>query len=104
MTKLLFLCKRFRPDILTGVTFLTTRVRDPNKDDNNKLSRTLKYLSSTKDLVLTLESVSTRTVKWWVGTAFLVHHDMKSHTGGIMLTRKGYLYSAAKKIEHEELN
>ena len=29
LTKLLFLCNMERPSILTGVAFLTTRVRDP---------------------------------------------------------------------------
>jgi len=35
--KLLFLAKRARPDILTTVAFLTTRVKDPDEDDWNKL-------------------------------------------------------------------
>ena len=35
--KLLFLCKQARPDILTGVDFLTTQVREPDKDDDKKL-------------------------------------------------------------------
>ena len=52
--KLLFLCKRAWPDILTGLAFLTTRMREPDEDDNNKLSRILKYLSGTKDIILTL--------------------------------------------------
>ena len=80
VAKLLFLCKQARLDILTGVAFLTTRVRKPNEDDGKKLSRILKYLSGTRDLVLTLESNLTRTVKWWVEATFAVHHDMKSHT------------------------
>jgi hypothetical protein len=37
--KLLFLCKRARPDIQTAVAFLTTRVRTPDKDDHKKLPR-----------------------------------------------------------------
>ena len=40
--KLLFLCNRARPGILTGVAFLTTRARDPDEDDDKKLSRILK--------------------------------------------------------------
>ena len=81
VAKMLFLCKRAWPDILAGVDFLTTRVREPNKDDNKKLSCILKYISGTRDLVLTLESDGTRTVKWWVDAAFSEHHDIKSHTG-----------------------
>ena len=79
----LFLCKRARPDILTGVTFLKTQVIESHEDDDKKLSRILKYLSGTRDVVLTLESNGTGRVKWWVDASFAVHHDMKSHIGGM---------------------
>jgi hypothetical protein len=39
--KLLFLCKRARPDIQTAVTFLCTRVKSPDEDDYKKLTRTM---------------------------------------------------------------
>ena len=42
VAKILFLCKQARPDILNGVALLTTRVRETNKDNGNKLSRILK--------------------------------------------------------------
>ena len=70
VAKIIFLCKQARPKILTGVEFLTTLVREPDKDDDNKLGRILIYLSRTMDLVFTLESDGTRTVKWWLGAAF----------------------------------
>ena len=91
MAKLLFLCKRARPDILAGVAFLTTRVREPDEDDDNKLLHILRYLSGTRDLVPTLESDGTGTVQWWVDAEFTVHHDMKSHTGGMLLMGRGAL-------------
>ena len=53
MEKLLFLCNRAQPDILNGVDFLTPQVREPDKDDDKKLARILKYISITRDLVLT---------------------------------------------------
>ena len=84
VAKLIFLCKRARPNILTVIAFLMTRVREPDEDDENKLLLILKYLSGTRDLVLTLESDGTGTVKWWVDTEFAVHHCMKSHTDGMM--------------------
>ena len=70
MAKLIFLCKQARPDILNGVDLLRTRVIESDKDDDNKLGRILRYLSRTMDLVFTLESDGTRTVKWWLGAAF----------------------------------
>ena len=86
-----------RPEILTRVAFLTTRVREPDEDDSKKLARILKYLSGTRDLVLILESDGTGTVKWWVDVAFAVHHGMKIHTDGMMTMGRGALYSASNK-------
>ena len=37
VAKLLFLSKRARPDIQPEITFLTTRVRNPDEDDFKKL-------------------------------------------------------------------
>jgi hypothetical protein len=42
VAKLLFLCKRARPDIQTSVAFLCTRVKAPDCDDYKKLGRTMK--------------------------------------------------------------
>ena len=95
--KLLFLCKRERPDILTGVAFLTIRVREPYEDDDKKLSKILKYLIRTRDLVLTLESDDTGRVKCWVDAEFAVHHDMKSHKCGMISMGRGALYSTSNK-------
>ena len=97
MEKLLFLSKRARPDILTGVAFLTTRVRKPYNDDDKKLLRILKYLSGMRDLVLTLEYDGTGTVKWWVDAEFAVHHSTKSHTGGMISMVRGSLSSVQNK-------
>jgi hypothetical protein len=52
VAKLLFLCKRGCPDIQTAISFLCTRVREPTRHDYNKLSRVIKYLQSTNELVL----------------------------------------------------
>jgi hypothetical protein len=35
--KMLYLCKRAQPDVQTAISFLTTRVTWPDKDDWNKL-------------------------------------------------------------------
>ena len=54
VAKLLYLAKRTRPDILTAISFLTTRVAAPTADDMNKLVRVLKYLNGTADLGIRL--------------------------------------------------
>ena len=44
--KLLYLAPRARPDLLTAVSFLCTRVKSPTQEDLVKLSRSLRYLVS----------------------------------------------------------
>ncbi len=48
--QLLFAASRARRNIQTAVSFLTTRVKDPDKDDWGKLVRVLKYLNGTLGL------------------------------------------------------
>ncbi|MCE2996668.1 MAG: hypothetical protein LW863_13795 [Flammeovirgaceae bacterium] len=84
VAKLLFLCKRARPDIHTAVAFLTTRVTSPDVDDYAKLRRVMRYLRGTINLPLTLESHPSGNMRWWVDASFAVHPDMKSQTGAVM--------------------
>ncbi|KAL7559815.1 hypothetical protein ACA910_003979 [Epithemia clementina (nom. ined.)] len=82
VVKLLFLCKRARPDLQTAVSFLCTRVHQPDRDDYKKLAKTMHYLRLTQLIPLTLESDDVTVIKWWIDGAFAVHRDMQSHTGG----------------------
>ena len=75
--KLLYLAPRARPDLLTAVSFLCTRVQCPTQDDWNKLSRTLRYLNKTKDLILTLEVDKLQQLQCYVDSAHMLHHDLK---------------------------
>jgi hypothetical protein len=78
---LLFLTKRARPDILTAVAFLTTRVSEPTEDDK-KLLRVLRYLNGTQHLGLRIQADSElTTVRAFVDASFAVHPNMRSHTG-----------------------
>ena len=97
VAQLLFLCKRGRPDIQTAVAFLTTRVKNPDEDDRQKLRRVIKYLRGSINLVLTLESDDTSTVTWWVDSAFAVHQDMRSQTGGMLSMGKGSVFATSTK-------
>eukprot|EP00978_Attheya_sp_CCMP212_P029180 scaffold102979_cov38-Attheya_sp.AAC.2 len=45
----------------------------------------------------TLEADKLNILKWWVDTAYAVHLDMKSHTGGVLSLGKGAVYAASKK-------
>ena len=54
VAQLLFLCMRSRRYIQTSVSFLTTRVRRPDKDDWGKVKRILKYIKGTRSLAFRL--------------------------------------------------
>jgi hypothetical protein len=47
VAKLLYMSKRARPDILTAVAFLTTRVTQPTEEDYKKLIKIGRYLRGT---------------------------------------------------------
>jgi hypothetical protein len=95
--KLLFLCKRARPDIQTALAFLCTRVKAPDQHDYKKLARVIRYLRGTATLHLTLQIDKVTAIKWYVDASFAVHHDMRSHTGSVMIMGKGAIYSASTK-------
>jgi Reverse transcriptase (RNA-dependent DNA polymerase) len=97
VAKLLFLCKRARPDIQTAVAFLCTRVKGPDTDDYKKLARVMKYLRGTATMPLVLEAENMNVMKWWVDASFAVHPDMKSHTGGVMSLGRGAVHGTSTR-------
>ena len=86
-----------RPDLQSTVAFLTTHVKELDKDDQRKFQQTIKYLHSTKNLTLTLEADKFGTIRWWFDAAFAVHHNMKSHTGSVMTLGKSVVYLSSTK-------
>ena len=95
--KLLYLCKRTRPDLQTMVAFVTTRVQNPNEDDWKKLGRCLRYLHVTHLFPLILEATQPLLLRWWVDASYAVHHDMRSHKGATFTLGKGSVYSLSTK-------
>jgi hypothetical protein len=95
--KLLFLGMRARPDIMTAVSFLTTRVSSPDIDDRNKLRRVIQYIRATRDLHLTLEPDDLLVYKWHIDASFAVHPNMRSHTGATATCGKGSFVSVSTK-------
>jgi hypothetical protein len=80
-----------------AIGFLSSRVKQPNEGDWNKLLRILSFLKGTIDDVLTLEADDTQTLKWYIDAAFAVHTDMKSQTGAIFTLGKGAVSSSSTK-------
>jgi hypothetical protein len=95
--QLLFLALRARPDLLTTVSLLCTRVKAPDVDDKGKLRRAIRYLRHTKGLYLTLEVTNLTSLHWWVDASYAVHHDMRSHTGGLLSLGKDAIMSTSSR-------
>jgi hypothetical protein len=93
----MFASKRGRQDISPVIAFLSTRVREPNEGDWQKLVRMMNFLKATQDDVMTLSADDTQTIKWYVDAAFAVHKDKKSHTGSVMTLGSGVICSDSLK-------
>ncbi len=65
--QLLFAANRARRNIQTAVSFLTTRVKNPDKDDWGKLVRVLRYLNGTwfMKLILSADEMNF-TIHWYI--------------------------------------
>ena len=82
MAQVLFTTKCARPDTGTAVSFLTTIVRVPDQDDWLKLAHLMMYIRGTLDLPLTLSDNGTGMLKWYVDESYVVHPNMRVHSGG----------------------
>ena len=71
--QLLFLCKRARPGVKTLVSFLTTRVKEPDKDDWSKLNHGLMYLKGTLYMKRHMKADALNIIRWWVDSSYGVH-------------------------------
>jgi len=97
VAKLLYLAKRARPDLLTAVSFLATRVSQPTGQDWAKLERVLRYLNSTRDIWLTLSVSGACTIEAYIDASYGVHADGKGHTGVCITLGSGFFYVSSTK-------
>ena len=99
VAKMLYHVKRARPDCLTAVAYLATRVTQCTSDDLVKLDRLLKYLSATRDRGLVFAAGSKGiVVSVLIDAAYGVHADGKSHTGScVVVGERGAVHSKSAK-------
>ena len=81
VAKLLYMAKRARPDLLTAVGFLATRVSNPTQEDWKKLERVLRYVNATRNMWLTLSASNDLIIEAYIDASYGVHADGKAHTG-----------------------
>ena len=97
VAKLLYVSQRCRLDIQLAIGFLCTRVSKTTQQDIRKLKRLLQYLYGTRDEKLTLGADTVMKMETWVDASYAVHHDMKSHTGGVITLGTGAIMSKSSK-------
>ena len=86
VAKLLYLAKRARPDVLTSVSYLTTRVQKCNTEDIRKLERVMNYLRATSGRGIVFRPGNEELqVRLFVDAAYGVHSNGKSHTGACIV-------------------
>jgi hypothetical protein len=97
VAKTLYATKHARLDTCTSITFLTTRVRVPDKDNWHKLVHLMKYLRGTCTLPLILSANGGGILKWWVDASFVVHPNMQGHSGGGLSLGRGFPIESSTK-------
>ena len=97
VAKALYVAKRARPDIAVAISFLTTRVRNPDIQDWAKLRHLIEYLRSTIEMPLILGATSGGVLHWYVDAAFAVHPNMRGHSGGALTLGIGFPISSSSK-------
>jgi hypothetical protein len=70
VAKALYFSKCAIPDILPSISFLTKRVKDPDKDDWEKLAHMIKYLKLTEMLPLILCAKDSDNLYWYTDSVF----------------------------------
>jgi hypothetical protein len=94
---LLYLAKRGQPDILTAMSFLTSRIQNPTAEDLKKLKRVLKYLNETRDIKLRFSCDRDIVIIAYVDSLFGCHSDAKERTGAMISLGDGAVRSRSNK-------
>ena len=75
VAQLVFLCIRDKLDAHTLVSFLSTRVKEPDEDGWGEIRHGLIYLKGTLQMKRYMTADSLCIIKWWVDTSYGVHCD-----------------------------
>jgi hypothetical protein len=97
--QLLVTATRVRRDT-TAVSFLTTQVKAPDKEDWGKLVRALKYINGTRYMKLILSADEMNfTVHWYVDGSHQIHEDCRGQIGCLLMLGKGAAISLSNKMK-----
>jgi hypothetical protein len=84
VARLLYLAKRVAPDVLLAVNALSSHVKEPTKEDADKLDRVYRYLNANRRRALDFWRGAKVEVSSYIDASFACHDDYKSRTGCIL--------------------
>lgn len=87
LMSLMYIAKRTRPDILTPVCILSTRVQTADLGDMKSLMRIVEYLNGTQDTGLIFSPHEIK-LTYWIDASYNLHADSRGHTGVIVTVGK----------------
>ena len=99
--QMLFIGSRARRDLQPVISFLTTRVKSPDKDDWGKVKRALKYINGTRRLKLRIKIEGVEdliNLLWYIDGAHCVHWDSRGHGGAALMMGKGAMTSYSNRL------
>jgi hypothetical protein len=97
VAKLIWVMKRARPDVEPTVSFLSGRVKAPDKDDWHKFKRLMCWIKKTKTDVRIIGADDLLNMVVMIDSAHAVHDDMRGHTGGITSFGTGIIDQKSSK-------
>jgi len=100
VAKLLFLCKRGRPDIALPVHFLCTRVKNPTMNDEGKLRRVMGYLKATLGHTRLIDGNPIKRIEAYIDAAHACHPDGFGQSGGVIMAGGTTLECVTRKQKY----
>ena len=97
VAKLLWVAIGGRPNIGLGIPFLCIRGTKSANEDKDKLRGVLKYLEYTINNKRIIGEVSLIQLCTWDDAMYVVHPDLKIHTGGCMSFGYGMVHCKSSK-------
>jgi hypothetical protein len=100
VAKLLYLAKRTRPEILTAISWLSSRVQSPTEEDLKKLNQVFGYLSKFIHRTLRYLRGGKFGFECFIDASFGVHSDRTSRTGIIAMLAGAFIggWSSKQKL------
>lgn len=97
--KIAFLAKHTRLELLTVISFLSTRIGKVNIEDEKKLLRVFEYLNGNSGLGICFSFDEDEKIELMasIDASYAPHVDGKSHTGVVILVGNGPIYAKSTK-------